>query len=82
LLENQFQRLDVNHKDKEIQVEEIHQYNHDNLYNQLMVELEKQEQDKVHHQTKNKRKFDVNIKYKIKNFYHLWIHIFFKISFT
>jgi hypothetical protein len=52
LLENQFQHLDVNHIDKEIQVEEIHQYNHDNLYNQLMEELENSEQDKVHHQTK------------------------------
>jgi len=52
LLENQFQHLDVNHRDKVIQVEEIHRYKHDNLCNQLMVELENQEQEEVHHQTK------------------------------
>jgi len=57
LLENQFQHLDVNHIDKEIQVEEIHQYKHDNLYNQLMEELENSEQDKVHHQTKKQKTF-------------------------
>jgi hypothetical protein len=55
LLENQFQHWDVNHRDMEILVEEIHRYKHDNLYNQLMGELESPEQDKVHHQTKNER---------------------------
>jgi hypothetical protein len=80
LLENQFQHLDVNHRDKVIQVEEIHRYKHDNLCNQLMVELENQEQEEVHHQTM-KNIYIILFGIQILT-HHCWIHIFFKISFT
>lgn len=56
--------MDVNHKDMVILVEEIHQYMHDNLYNQLMEELENLVQDKVHHQTEEEEK---RINISIKN---------------
>ncbi len=62
-------------------MEEIHQYMHDNLYNQWMVELENLEPDKVHHQTK-KSNLIIKRKFLFLLFYHLWIHIFFQISFT
>jgi len=56
LLENRFQHLDVDRRDTVIQVEEIHQYNHDSLCNQSMAGWESLAQDKVHHRTRNIKK--------------------------